>query len=75
MDLGQGFEFFFLQEIKGPLIRGTVGPLIAFLAPEVNFAVGLINVSAGCNLQEVFDISNHPFHPAFLIGPSGYYRR
>jgi hypothetical protein len=70
-DLGQGFEFFFLQQIGGFLVDGAVNPLISFLAPEVGLTIGFIQVLAGGDFQEVFEVPDHPFDPSLFIGPSG----
>jgi hypothetical protein len=33
--------------------------------------IGGIQVLTGGDLQEVFEVPDHPFDPSFLIGPSG----
>jgi len=70
-DLGQGFEFFFLQQIGGFSVGGAVNPLISLLTPEVGLTIGFIQVLAGGYLQEVFEVPDRPFDPSLLIGPPG----
>jgi hypothetical protein len=70
-DSGQGFEFFVPQQIDGFSVGGAVNPLISLLAPEIGFAIGLKEVLAGGDLQEVLDIPDDPLDPAFLIGSPG----
>jgi hypothetical protein len=70
-DLGEGLEFFFPQQIGGFSVRGAVNALISLLAPEVGLAIGLIEVLAGGDLQEVLDIPDDPFDPSLFIGPAG----
>ena len=48
-----------------------MNPLISLLAPEMDFAVGFIEVLAGGDLEEVLDIPDDPFDPALFIGPAG----
>jgi len=70
-DLGEGFEFFIPEQIDGFLVGGAVKALISLLAPEVGFPIGLIEVLAGGDLQEVLDIPDDPFDPALFVGPAG----
>jgi hypothetical protein len=73
-DLGEGFEFFIPEQIDGFLVGGAVKALIPLLAPEVGFPIGLIEVLAGSDLQEVLDIPDDPFDPALFVGPAGVAR-
>ena len=70
-DSGQGLEFFLRQQIGGFSVGGAMNPLISLVTPPVGLAMGVPEVLAGSGLQEVFDIPDDPFDPAFLIGSPG----
>ena len=70
-DLGEGFEFFFPESFGGFLAGCAMGPLIPLQAPEIGFAIGLIEVLAGGDFQEILDVPDHPFDASFLVGPAG----
>jgi hypothetical protein len=69
-DLGKGFEFLFLEQIDGSLLRGPMNPLVSLLPPEGDLAVYFLKILTGGHPEKVLDVSDHPLHSPLLIGSS-----